>query len=354
VLVQHQPLRAPRSADKPGRPGPVHAVVAACALAILLGVTGARPASAQQTVTPETFIRTETDRMFRDISLLAGGVNRFHHIRRPTPLDEQVVIRMNRDTLYSGAVIDVTAGATITVPAIPDGRYASVLIIDNDHYTPVVFHDAGVHEIPADTDHMFAAVRIQLYDPGDADEVALINALQDQFVIAAGSDGPLPEFDWDTASLDALRAQYEAEAANLPNLKGMMGPRGKVNEDIRHIAAASAWGLFPEWEAMYLNYFGGHGTDRCFAATFEVPENRAFWSITMYGATGFIECERSLLNSSNVVLNADGTFTGSFGSEALCGDVPNRLDTPEGWNFMMRIYLPGPSVLDGSYVLPRA
>ena len=69
--------------------------------------------------------------------------------------------------------------------------------------------------------------------------------------------------------------------------------------------------------------------------------------------TGFIESENSIVNSSNVVLNDDGTFTAFYGPKEKCGDVPNRLDTPEGWNFMMRIYLPGPSVLDGSYVLPQ-
>lgn len=327
--------------------------VVAIAFALCCSLMAATlPAVAQQTVTPETFIRAETDRMFRDISMLAGGVNRFHHIRSPTPLDQQTVIRMNRDTLYSGAVIDVTGGATITFPEIPDGRYASILIIDNDHYAPVVFYEPGVHEVPADTDHMFAAVRIQLYDPADADEVALVNSLQDRFTITAAKATPLPPFDWDVASLDALRAEYEAAAAKLVNFNGMMGPRGRVDEETRHIAAAAAWGLFPEWDAMYLNAFPGKGTGQCFTATYDVPENGAFWSITMYDGTGFIATENSLVNSSNVTLNEDGTFTAFFGSEDLCGDVPNRLDTPEGWNFMMRIYLPGPSVIAGRYTLP--
>lgn len=139
---------------------------------------------------------------------------------------------------------------------------------------------------------MFAAVRIQLYNPNDPHEVALVNALQDQFVITAKNALPLPPFNWDTASLDALRAKYEAEAAKIPNFNGMMGPRGKVNEATRHIAAAAAWGLFPDRDAMYLNYFGSHGTDHCFKATYKVPENGAFWSITMYGATGFIESRK--------------------------------------------------------------
>ena len=66
-----------------------------------------------------------------------------------------------------------------------------------------------------------------------------------------------------------------------------------------------------------------------------------------------IKTENSLLNNSNVKLNQDGTFTVYFGSEEDCGDVQNRLDTPEGWNFLLRVYLPGEEVLSGDYKLPE-
>jgi len=65
-----------------------------------------------------------------------------------------------------------------------------------------------------------------------------------------------------------------------------------------------------------------------------------------------MKSENNILNSANVKLNADGTFTVVFGPKDLCGDVPNRLDVTPGWNFVMRVYRPGASVLDGSYVLP--
>jgi hypothetical protein len=66
-------------------------------------------------VTPETYIRAETDRQFGEIAKMAGGVNRFYHFRAPTPLDKQNVVRMNRDTLYSMGVVDTSMGATIVV-----------------------------------------------------------------------------------------------------------------------------------------------------------------------------------------------------------------------------------------------
>jgi hypothetical protein len=305
-------------------------------------------------VTPDTYIRAESDRQFGVVANMAGGVNRLFHFRRPTPLDQQNVVRMNRDTLYSMGVVDTSGGATITVPELPEGRYVSVYLADNDHYCPFVIYTAGTHELPTDTKYLGIGVRIQVFDPADADEVALVNRLQDQFVVKANSGDPLPEFHWDMASLEALTARYEKESAQYGSWAGMMGPRGKVDEKTRHIAAAAAWGLFPEWDATYLNYSGGHDPAICHKATYPVPENAAFWSITVYGNDGFMKSDNNIVNSSNAVLNADGTFTVHFGSKEACGDVPNRLDASEGWNFLMRVYRPGQSVLDGSYTLPEA
>lgn len=132
-----------------------------------------------------------------------------------------------------------------------------------------------------------------------------------------------------------------------------MRPRGKVDEQTRHIAAAASWTLFPEWDATYLNYSGSHEIKVGYKATYQVPENQAFWSITIHDKDGFIKTENCIVNSSNVKLNADGPFTMHFGSKDLCGDVPNRLDVTEGWSLLMRVYRPAMSVLDGSYKLPE-
>lgn len=178
------------------------------------------------TVTPETYIRAETDRSFGNIQAAAGGVNRFFQSRKPTPLDSQTVIRMNRDTLYSGAIVDTSKGATITLPKAPDGRLVSALVVDNDHYAPAVFYEPGTHKIASDTKYVLVAVRIQLFDPNDSKEVALVNALQDEVEIEAGSADPFIAPNWDQESLKVLTAQYEKEAASYSSWKGMMGPRG--------------------------------------------------------------------------------------------------------------------------------
>ncbi len=321
--------------------------------AVTLIFTSITHAANSIVVTPETFIRAETDRMFQDLSKQAGGINKFFHFRSVTPLDKQTVIRMNKDTLYSMAVVDTEGGATITVPEIPKGRYASVYLADNDHYVPFVIYEPGTHKLPNDTKYLALGIRIQVFDPKDEDELKLVNNLQDKFIIKANSADPLPAFKWDSKSLDKLREQYEKDSAKYSSWKGMQGPRGKVDENTRHVAAAAAWGLFPEWDAAYLNYNGGHDYKVCHSATYPVPDNDAFWSITIYGNDGYMKHENGIINASNVQLNDDGTFTVYYGSKEACGDVPNRLDVTEGWNFLMRVYRPGQSVIDGKYKMPE-
>ncbi len=324
----------------------------ACAL-LLFAIVGT--AYGSEIVTPETYIRAETDFAFADFQRNAGGrINRFFYITRPTPLDEQTVVRMNRDTLYAGAVVDTEGGATVTIPEFPDDRYFSVLVVDNDHYAPVVFYEPGNYKIPGDTKYVALIQRIQLLDPSSAQDVALVNDLQKKIVITAASADPFPDPQWNKDSMLSLRALYEKEFQKFEQYEpDWMGPRGKVNEDTRHLAAAGAWGLFPEKDAVYINYTGPSDPDKCYVATYEVPDNDAFWSITVYGNDGFMKSDRNIVNDRNVVLNDDGTFTVHYGSDALCGDQPNRVDITEGWNFLMRIYRPGQSVLSRTYTLPE-
>lgn len=303
--------------------------------------------------TPAEFIRAESDRYFYATSQLAGGVNKFNFGRKMLRLDEQTIVRMNRDTLYGGAVIDTKGGATVTFPEIPDGRYASILVLDNDHYAPMVIYTPGVHRLPERTRYVIAAVRIHVRDPNDPAEIKAVNQLQDKFTIQAKSAEPFAMPGWNNASLDELRIQYEREFSKFDRYPDdWQGVPGEVNEQTRHLAAAGAWGLLPNRDALYFNYNGGLPADQCYRATYKVPENNAFWSITVYGNDGYIKSEQAVLGEFKTTLNPDGTFTAHFGSQARCGNVSNRLDISDGWNFLMRVYRPGPSVLGDGYKLP--
>ena len=60
------------------------------------------------------------------------------------------------------------------------------------------------------------------------------------------------------------------------------------------------------------------------------------------------------LNSYNDVSaepNADGSYTLHFGG---CEDGPvNCIPISPGWNYVVRMYEPGPEILDGSWQFPR-
>lgn len=164
------------------------------------------------TVTPETYIRAEVDGRFAVFQDRAGGVvNTFYLIPRPVPTDEQPVVRMNRDTLYGGGVIDTAEGARVFIPEVSDGRYVSLMLIDNDHYTIDVLHESGWHEITSPTRYCVAVPRVELHDMNDEDEIARVHEILRQFDIEATSAENFVPGDWDYESMFALRARYEEQ-----------------------------------------------------------------------------------------------------------------------------------------------
>ena len=118
------------------------ATLALCAI----GVAHAAPDDHPIAVTPDNFVRAESDLYFSGV-VRDGGFGKFMHRREPTPIAAQTIIRMNRDTLYSAAVFDLDAGpVTITLPD-PGKRFLSMQVIDEDEYTPEVHY--GARSVPS-------------------------------------------------------------------------------------------------------------------------------------------------------------------------------------------------------------
>ena len=75
-------------------------------LAISLAMTAAihaqpaaQPPGSSIPVTVDNFIRAESDLYFGGILKDSGGIGKFLHRREPARIDNQTVIRLNRDTL---------------------------------------------------------------------------------------------------------------------------------------------------------------------------------------------------------------------------------------------------------------
>ncbi|GAA1764542.1 DUF1214 domain-containing protein [Agromyces humatus] len=304
-------------------------------------------------VNTDNFAFAETHRMMRDLQGNAGGVNRFLHNREPAAIDEQTVIRLNRDTLYSFAVVDISAGATFTIPEHA-GRYLSAMVVNEHHYVDAIFHDAGEHRLSVEqfgTPHVVLAVRT-LVDPADPADVADVAALQDQIRLDCGSSIPFEMPDYDTSSLDETRDALLALARNLSDFDRMFGSKGEV-DPVRHlIGTAAGWGGLPSSEAKYIGVDPRLPVGQYELTVGEVPVD-GFWSISVYNAAGFFEPnERGAYTINNITgtRNDDGTITVRFGSYP--DDVPNALPIMEGWNYLVRLYRPRAEIADGRWGFP--
>lgn len=303
-------------------------------------------------VTFENFVRVESARMFTGIAAAAGGTNVWNHVLVPTPIDEQTVIRMNRDTLYSAAIIDVSAGATLTVPDAGN-RYISVMLVNEDHYINRVLHSGGSYDLRADelgSEFVLAAARI-LVDPGDAADVAAVNALQQELALSSAAGRAYEAPAYDEASFTATRGAILELGKGLDGYARCFGARDEV-EPIRHLlATATGWGGLPETEAWYYNVMPELPVGEYSLTVGEVPVD-GFWSISLYNADGFFEEQATGKNSVNSITaapNVDGSVTVRFGGDPAAA---NALPIMDGWNYLVRMYRPRPEILDGTWVFP--
>jgi hypothetical protein len=89
----------------------------------------------------------------------------------------------------------------------------------------------------------------------------------------------------------------------------------------------------------------------------QLPPNAAFWSLTITDVAGFMQSNAinrcSLGARSGLVPNADGSIEIYIQAAAPLRREPNWLPAPSGsFKLMLRAYMPGAAVLDGSYHLP--
>ncbi|BBX46007.1 DUF1214 domain-containing protein [Mycobacterium cookii] len=306
-------------------------------------------------VNADNFVRAETHRMFADIQAVAGGVGIFRHNRTPARIDEQTVIRLNRDTLYSFAVVDLAQPARLTLPDAA-GRYLSAMVVNEDHYVNGVIHEAGEHILTKEdfgSRHILVGVRI-LVDPNDSADVDAVAALQDRLTIEAGSSDPFVKPDYDADSLGATRDALLALARGLNNFDRTFGTQADV-DPVRHlIGTAAGWGGLPTSEATYFGVDPNLPPGEYQLVFKDVPVD-AFWSVSVYNAKGYFEPNAKGLYSVNSVTgqpNDDGSIAVRF-IATTDGEVPpNAIVTPEGWNYLIRFYRPRPEILDGSWTPP--
>ncbi|WP_072803561.1 DUF1254 domain-containing protein [Rhodococcoides yunnanense] len=306
-------------------------------------------------VNVDNFVRAETDRMFADIQRAAGGINTFRHNREPAPVDQQTVIRMNRDTLYSFAIVDITEGATLQLPDSGD-RYLSAMVVDQDHLIDEIFHDVGSYRLTPDrfaTPYVLVGVRI-LVDPTDPADIAEVARLQDALAVDAASSNTFVYPEYDGAGMDATRNALLSLAKGIHDFDHTFGARSQI-DPVRHlIGTAAGWGGLPTAEASYIGV-NPSTTDPVQTLTMRDVPVDAFWSVSVYNARGFFEPnehDRYTVNSVTGVADSDGSITVRFVTDGSV-DQPNTIPVPHGWNFLVRLYRPHREAIDGTWQLPE-
>lgn len=298
-------------------------------------------------VNNENYPFVETHRQMAITQKNAGGVNKFDHKRAVPSVEKQPVIRMNRDTLYSMAIVDTTKGAYITLPDTGD-RYISLMYLDENHRVYDMVYSPGKHKIPSHSDHMYALVRIGVKS-GDAKDLAEIHKLQDQIKLQANSSTPFEAVSFDKPSYEKTHHGILKDFAEsgLLDTEKMFGTEDYVDPDKYLMGTAIGWGG-ATWKdniyqfSKFFNGFEGRST------TFEDPKNEGgFWSITVYNKEGFMFDKVANINSETAVKNADGTYTVHFGCEGEVNNIPIKNSTGS-WNAAMRHYTPSKAVFDGS------
>ena len=218
--------------------------------------TQTKPTTAPELVpvTAENFTRAESDFYFGNV-IRKGSLGKFHHDREPADINNQTVIRLNRDTLYSSAVFDLDAGpVTITLPDAGK-RFRSMQVINEDQYTQNVIYDAGSYILTQEkmgTRYVVVAIRT-LVDPADAQDITQVHALQDAVTVEQASPGSFDVPNWDLGSQKKVREALLLLGASLPDSKNMFGTKDQVDPVRFLIGSAMAWGGNPEKDATYIN-----------------------------------------------------------------------------------------------------
>jgi hypothetical protein len=304
-------------------------------------------------VTWKNFPRAESDKMFNSYVEM-GAFGTFFNIPKPTPIDQQKVVRMNRDTIYSFAVLDLTEPATITKPDT-GGRFQSLQVVNEDQYTPMVVYKPGKYTLTQEkmgTRYVFVVVRT-LVDSEDPEDVKKVNAIQQQLKVEQKSVGTFEIPEWDTASQDEVRAALKVLSATMENYDGAFGSKDEVNPTKFLFASATGWGGNPVKDATYTGVTPemNDGKTAYTLTVKDVPVD-GFWSISLYNKEGYFQKNQYNAYSVNNVTgtkNKDGSMTIHFGGDPKAS---NFLPIMNGWNYLVRLYQPRKQILDGSWKFP--
>jgi len=321
---------------------------------LLLGVAGPAVAQDPVKVTADNYVRAESDFQMKGYIESYNNFGKFHHNRKPYDVNNQITIRGNRDTLYSFGVWDLTSPVTITLPDTK-GRYQSLMIVSQDHsiwsfYGP---RTGTLTKEKVGTRYALLALRTFM-DPNDEQDMQEAYRLQNAVVVKQADIGKFEVPNWNKEEVEQMRNTINVVAATVTDSSKMFGRKEKLDPVYWLLGAALGWGGLPAEAATYANAVPekNDGKTPYTLTVTDVPVY-GFWSVTLYDEKGWMPVNKYNAYSFNNVTAKkakDGSVTIHFGGDP---NADNFLPIVPGWNYIVRMYQPGPEILDGSWKFPN-
>ena len=310
--------------------------------------------TAPRQVTALNYVRAKTALQFDRYLTRAGGkLNTFAHGRKVVDIDNRSSKRLNRDTLYSVAIVDISKGASIWMPESGD-RYMSVQIVNQEGFTNRIFHDAGRHDLTMadfDTPYVWLLVRTLVLDSIGVD-VQAAHALQDQLSISSASEQPYTHANYDPVSMSTTTELLLELGKGIGDNSNAAGTKEQVNPIKQLLLSAYGFGTLPESESLLLTVQPNLPPDRSYALTVKDVPVDGFWSLAMYNREGYFNKNKYGsygFGDRTAKKNADGSITLHFGGDP---SRVNYIPITEGWNYVVRMYRPRAELLNGTWTFP--
>jgi len=367
-------------------------------LALTLFTFGALNLSAQQRPTDADLMAFKVYHHMKYMETTAeqaGGTNKILHTRELPTEGTDPVVTPALDHIYSKVVVDLSEGpVTVEFPEIEEGRYYSIHVTDQEHYTiydevrpvgkytilrngitPDAPEGAVVIKSPGDYPHLF--IRIQVKSPDDLKNVW---AIQDQITLNSSGNNELfienpikhtlathdvypqnksvLEASVGFSNEDYLRvSEYIGAVAPKFGPTGNIGMFGPIDSDeansndpeYRAAAIVGHLGL-----PIHHSYYGPFFTNcdgevlngdkvEVFTLPYEPEGVELFWSLTRYSALtrNTLPGMNDLFNAYNTQPDANGNITVTFSiDDPEDGTYWMPVVPGEPYYFVMRYYKP--------------
>ena len=305
-------------------------------------------------VTAVNYVRAESDFQMKGYIEKFNCFGKLVPVREPYNVNNQVTVRGQRDTLYSWGVFDLKSPLTVTLPD-PKGRYQSLMIVSQDHsiwglYGPKT---GTLTEEKVGTRYVLLVIRT-FADPNDEKDMKAAYRLQDAVRIEQAEKGRFEGPDWQKDEVEEIRNKVMAVASTVSDSTKFFGVKDELDPVYWMLGTAMGWGGLPAQDAMYgINVPEKNDGKTAYTLTVKDVPVDAFWSVTLYDDKGWMPVNKYNAYSFNNVTakkDKDGSVTIHFGGDPK---ADNFLPIVPGWNYIARMYKPGPEILNGSWTFPK-